>query len=111
MNMIDENKLRELGFRGVAVIKKDGKLENAVLPDHLDREMFSLMTAIMFSSSETINKEMDFNIDIIRMYGHKWDLVIMKKDNYSFYAIFTKHNMPVDEIKEKLRKINNDLNS
>ena len=41
--MIDENKLRELGFRGVAVIKRDGSLENAILPDHLDRVTFSWM--------------------------------------------------------------------
>ena len=30
MNMIDENKLRELGFRGGAVIKRNGSLENAI---------------------------------------------------------------------------------
>jgi predicted regulator of Ras-like GTPase activity (Roadblock/LC7/MglB family) len=109
--MIDENKLRELGFRGVAIIRRDGRLENAVLPDHLDREMFSLMTAIMFSSSETINDEINSKMNYVRIDGDEWDLVIMKKDNYNFYAILAKHNMPADEIKEKLRKINNDLNS
>jgi len=109
--MIDENKLRELGFRGIAVIKRDGSLENAILPDHLDRETISLMIATIFSSSEIINDEINFKMDYIRIYGDEWDLAIIKKDNYSFYVIITKYNMPVDEIKEKLMKINNDLNS
>jgi len=50
-------------------------------------------------------------MNYVRIDGDEWDLVIMKKDNYNFYAILAKHNMPADEIKEKLRKINNDLNS
>ncbi|MEM3965022.1 MAG: roadblock/LC7 domain-containing protein, partial [Thermoplasmata archaeon] len=92
--------INEIGILGVALIKRDGILEDSLLPENVDKETFSIMCATIYGAATTVYSELNYKESLnIVLYGKELNLVIFPNSSRDFWAIMIPANM--DPIKAR----------
>lgn len=94
--------VQEQGLIGAALIRKDGTLVKDVLPNSVDKEIFSLMCATIYGAAITIYGEMkDKEPKQIYMEGQGAYVVLLPYNSRHFWSLIIPINRDVKKLTEE----------
>ncbi|MGC8646150.1 MAG: hypothetical protein ACP5RZ_01215 [Thermoplasmata archaeon] len=98
--MINMDVLKNLGIMGASLIKRDGTLEESLLPDYVDKETFSIMCATVYGGAATAYDELRFkDPHLITINGQEGNVVMFPNGPRDFWALI----VPPDKDPLKIR--------
>ncbi len=86
--MADLQFINEIGVIGAALVRRDGTLEEANLPENIDKETFSIMCATIYGGATTVYSELNYKEPLnIIVYGKELNLVLFPNSSRDFWVI------------------------
>jgi predicted regulator of Ras-like GTPase activity (Roadblock/LC7/MglB family) len=100
--MADLQFINEIGIIGTALIRRDGTLEESLLPENIDKETFSIMCATIYGGATTVYTEMNYKepLDIV-IYGKELNLVIFPNSSRDFWVLLIPTSMDPSKAREE----------
>lgn len=100
--MINDQLLKDLGLLGATLIRRDGTLEEGILPDYVDKETFCIMCATVFGGASTAYDELHFkDPQILTIYGNEGNIIMFPKGPRDFYAIIASPEKDPVKVKDE----------
>ncbi|MGC8646258.1 MAG: hypothetical protein ACP5RZ_02540 [Thermoplasmata archaeon] len=100
---MDTNIIESLGLEAVAIVRRDGMFMDGIIPNYVDKETFSIMSATIFMS--TISTYSEFKLlqpEKITVYNQGLNMLLYpKNDREIVVSLFSSDKNP-DDIYQKL---------
>lgn len=88
--MADIQVISDIGLIGAALIRRDGTLQESLLPENIDKETFSIMCATIYGGATTVYSEMNYKEPPnIIIYGKEINLVLFPNSSRDFWVLLT----------------------
>ncbi|MEM0160721.1 MAG: roadblock/LC7 domain-containing protein [Thermoplasmata archaeon] len=98
-----ENLKKELHLTGVAIIRRDGTMEDSVLSEQLNKDTFSIMCATIYGAAITANNELKYkNLKKIIIDTESGFLMLLPYKDRHFLISIMPQNSNLDEIANKI---------
>ncbi len=100
--MADLKVISDIGLAGAALIRRDGTLEESLLPENIDKETFSIMCATIYGGATTVYTEMNYKEPLnIVVYGKELNLVLFPNSSRDFWVLLSPTNLDPTKAREE----------
>jgi len=100
--MINDQIIKDLGLIGASLIRRDGTLEEGILPDYVDKETFSIMCATVFGGATTAYDELHFkDPQILTIYGMEGNIIMFPNGPRDFWALIAPVGKDPNKVKDE----------
>jgi len=98
-----ENLKKELSLTGIAIIRRDGTMEDSVLSEQLNKDTFSIMCATIYGAAITADNELKYkDLKRIVIDTESGSLLLLPYKDRHFLISITPQNSNIDEIAKKI---------
>ncbi|MGC8995102.1 MAG: hypothetical protein ACP5JT_00210 [Thermoplasmata archaeon] len=100
---MDTGILENLGLEALAIVRRDGMFVDGVIPNYVDKETFSIMSATIFMS--TISTYTEFKLsqpEKILVYNEGLNMLLYPKNEREIVVSLFPNDKNPDEIYQKL---------
>lgn len=106
---MDDSILKELKIDGFAIVRRDGLYVDGIIPDYIDKETFSIMSATIFMGAVSEYNELHLKgPDQIILQSLEKNIVLLPKENKEIYVLIIPVENDISEtVKNFLEKIKN----
>jgi len=88
--MITDQIIKDLGLIGASLIRRDGTIEEGILPDYVDKETFSIMCATVFGGASTAYDELHFkDPHLLTIFGLEGNIIMFPNGPRNFWALIS----------------------
>ncbi len=91
--------VNDMGIIAAALIRRDGTLEDIVLPVNMDKDTFAILCATIHASALKIYNEIGYQAPSkIALFGKDANLFIFPNESKNFWAILVPVTMDPDQV-------------
>ncbi len=98
-----EDLKKELSLTGIAIVRRDGTMEDSILSDQLNKDTFSIMCATIYGAAITANNELKYkNLKRIVIDTESGSLLLLPYKDRHFLISIAPQNSNLDELAKKI---------